>query len=365
MSRMSRLSSRWALLAGLASLGCGAEFDRVSEIESLRVFGVQKSAPYAQPGETVSLSLSFFDGSPQAVDPETLEPGEESPRKVQVAWLAGCFNPPGDLYAGCFATPPEDFVFQFGTTFDLPIPEDAILERSPPSVPYGLTYVFFAVCAGELGFDTTGADGLPLRCRDPEGRDLGSNDFVAGYSAIYIYGTNAAGEPYRNANPLVTGFTLSGVELDESTGGEPCVNGECLADCSNELLGCVTPRPREVDCTLEGAPCVPACADDGDSEKCKGWAIKPLVDPSSAEIDEISRDVYARPYEEQMWINYYATRGAVKSDARLLNDATEGWNGDYGTEFFAPSTPGPVRVWAVVHDNRGGQSWVEATIQVQ
>ena len=371
-SRVSRSVSRLGLLAALATLGCGAEFDSPAELKSLRVLGVQKSAPYAQPGETVHLSLSFYDGSSKAVDPEDVPDGEESPRKVQVAWLSGCFNPPGDLYAGCFATPPENFTFEFGTALDLPIPEDVMIPRQPPSPRYGLTYVFFAVCAGELGIDTSGAPGLPLRCKDPQGRDLGSSDFVAGYAAIYIFGSDPSGNPYTNQNPAITGFALQGIELvppstpDEHLPGDVCLNDACLADCSDPRLGCVTPSlGDDIDCSVDGAPCVPVCPDDGDSEKCDGHAIRPLIDQSQpAEIDAISRDVYGQAYQEQMWVNYYASRGKLKSDTRLLNDATQGWNSDYGTEFFAPSKPGPVRIWAVAHDNRGGSAWVAATVQV-
>jgi hypothetical protein len=359
--RSSAKLSYLALAASLSALGCGAEFDRVSEIESLRVFGIEKSSPYAQPGEAVRLTLSFHDGTPR-------EEGQP-PRPIQVAWLSGCYNPPGDLYAGCFAASPDSFAVAFGNEFELTLPENVIIPREAPMLPYGLAYVFFTVCAGELAIDSSGAEGLPLRCRDAEGRDLGSKDFVAGYTAIYSFGSNAAGQAYANANPEVSGFMLNGQELsvksDAAPDGNVCLGDDCLADCSAPDGRCVNLEPAVVDCTAPGAPCVRACADDGDSEKCEANKIRPLIDQSlPAEIDEISRDVYGRNYQEQMWINYYATRGAVKSDARLLNDATQGWNTDYGTEFYAPKEPGPVQVWAVVHDNRGAMTWVGATLHV-
>jgi hypothetical protein len=361
MTNRSTQLSCLALAAGLSALGCGAEFDSVAEVESLRVLGIEKSSPYAQAGETVRLALSFHDGTPR-------EAGEPA-RPIQVAWLSGCYNPPGDLYAGCFAASPESFALSFGSELELTLPDDVIIPREPPMIPYGLAYAFFAVCAGQLDLDTSGAQGLPVRCRDASGKDLGSNDFVAGYTAIYAFGTSPAGEPYVNANPDVGGFMLNGQEIALQSSGAPdgnvCLGDECLPDCSAPDGSCVSREPAVVDCSLPGAPCVRACADDGDAEKCEANKIRPLIDQSlPAEIDAISRDVYARPYQEQMWINYYATRGAVKSDARLLNDATQGWNPDYGTEFYAPKTPGPVQVWAVVHDNRGGMTWVGTTIEV-
>jgi hypothetical protein len=324
------------------------------------VLAVEKSAPYAQPGETVDFSLAFHDGA--------RAPGEPA-RPIQIAWLGGCFNPPGDLYFGCFASEAFASAFAFGSRFSLPIPEDVIIPRQPPMLPYGLSYVFFAACAGELALDTSGAEGLPLRCRDPSGRDLGSSDFVAGYTAIYIFGTNAEGVPYENQNPAVSGFSVAGQELpvrsEDLPGGNVCLGSDCLAACADPIAGCQSQPPVAVDCSLEGAPCFPACPDDGDPQKCDPIAIRPLIDQSErAEIDAISRDVYGQSFEEQMWINYYVTRGALNSDVKLLNDATQGWNTDYGAEFYAPSTPGPVQLWAVAHDNRGGMTSAGATIQI-
>jgi hypothetical protein len=47
-----------------------------------------------------------------------------------------------------------------------------------------------------------------------------------------------------------------------------------------------------------------------------------------------------------------------------VNDATRGWNEKNEAEYTAPAEPGPVRVFAVVHDNRGGVAWVEGKIIV-
>jgi hypothetical protein len=48
-----------------------------------------------------------------------------------------------------------------------------------------------------------------------------------------------------------------------------------------------------------------------------------------------------------------------------LNDATNGWNDDYGTEYRASSRSRLTRVWAIVHDNRGGMSWAGLSLQTQ
>lgn len=325
-------------------LGCGAEFDPPSELKTLRVLAAQKSAPYAKPGEDVEMRMLWHDGSPKA------------PRPVEVAWFAGCYNPPGDLYAGCFqqfaeAGPPSGpglppgIQVGFGDRFTFTMPADVISSRPPPSdpktAPYGLAYLFFAACAGHLDQPPEGSEGFPVACYGPGGELLGADDFVAGYSAVYAY------ESYRNENAIVTGFRVEG----QDTAGS-CIGDACLD----------TPPSPTLDCA--SVPCVDACSDDG-GEDCPDIGIQPLVDPASAELDQISLDAYGKSYGEQMWIRYYVTAGSVKSDVRLLNDAQKGWNADYGTAFRAPSKPGPVSIWAVVHDNRGGVGWVRQEVLVQ
>jgi hypothetical protein len=48
----------------------------------------------------------------------------------------------------------------------------------------------------------------------------------------------------------------------------------------------------------------------------------------------------------------------------LLNDSTSGWNEKYRAELRAPKDAGPLQVWAVVHDNRGGMEFSRVTLGV-
>src|SRR6266542_910864 len=77
-------------LAGAACGGVG--FDPPEKVKSLRVLAMQKSLPYAKPGETVDVKLLFWDG----------KASNGSARDIQVAFVP-CFNPLGDLYYNCFA----------------------------------------------------------------------------------------------------------------------------------------------------------------------------------------------------------------------------------------------------------------------
>jgi hypothetical protein len=341
------IARRASIVLALAALGCGAEFDPPHRVETLRVLGVQKSAPYAAPGEDVELRILWHDGSPSA------------PRPVTVTWFSGCINPPGDLYYNCFATfqglegapsgslPPGVSV-GVGDRFTFPMPDDVISSRPPPQDPklprYGLAYVFFAACAGELGpAPSDAAEQFPLGCYDAAGKALDSDDFIVGYSAIYAY------DEFRNENPPITGFSFNGVSVPPVCIGEDCI-------------GAV---PAPLDCSQPDVPCIFGCEDDGSEEDCDGYPVKPLIDPSIVEKDSVSAAAYGTDAQEQMWIRYFVDRGSVDSDIRLLNDASKGWNDDFGTSFRAPREPGIVNLWAVVYDNRGGVNWVRTQVLVQ
>lgn len=338
--------TRLAFLFGLLSVGCGPDFDPPSELRSLRVLAVQKDTPYAQPGGTVNLQMLWEDASPLRGRP------------VQVAWSPACVNPAGDLYYGCFADPDVfQGTFGEGDRTSVEIPKTIITDRTRPAgnnAAYGVAFVFFAVCAGELTIvPRTEEAAFPFGCRGDDGALLGSDDFVAGYTSIYAYDT------FSNNNPVVTGFRFNGQDLDRA---DVCLNEECLAVDGAEPL-------PELDCSdaEQAKRCVPTCSDDGESE-CPSIGFRPIIDkedPLNQDIDDASAQLLGRRVGEQMWINYYTSAGGFRSPVRLLNDATSGWNDNFGTDFYAPSAPGPARIWAVAHDNRGGAAWVGINIQVQ
>jgi hypothetical protein len=344
-----------ALALALALGACGPTFDRQSELKSLRVLAVQKDKPYALPGETVNLSMLWVDASPKAGRP------------VQFRWLSGCTNPPGDLYQGCFPQLAGALAAQpmplenDRDTYSFSIPDTIISDRKAPAAAnqpvYGLSIVFFAVCAGELTFaPSLGASALPIECRDAEGKPLGSDDFVAGYTSVYSF------QGFSNENPV---FSVD-PDPDLGTGPFEFRGQRFAADCVNEACLDAEAAPPSDDLCSDPTDvrCIPTCADDGDPT-CPGHAFSPGVDALSAESDSVSDQVFGGSYQEQMWIAYYVDHGGVKSDVRLLNDATKGWNPNYGTQLYAPKEPGPVRIWAVVHDNRGGVSWSRFSVQAK
>ena len=344
------------VFAGAAVIACGSAFVSQAQVTSLRVFGVQVDTPYAKPGQTESLTMLYFDGSKRAFLPDD-RPNPD--HHLQILWIGGCHDPPGDLYYNCYpilgelfrnvdpaklsptSLPPE--VAQnlgLGPTFSLKIPPDIITRRPPPpngNVPYGVSFVFFAACGGKLGPPAPGAPTpFPLGCYDEiTGAPLGADDFVVGYTPIYSYDT------VTNANPIVEGGTFQ---------GKASMNVACTADA--------TCAPNE-KCGKGGKciPVVPHCTSQKVKD-CPTLDIKPSVSRMSVEKDVAAPPVNGVVPEEVLWVAYYASDGVVTEELRLVNDATKGWNDDYGTAWSAPNAPaGEARIWAVVHDNRGGTAW--------
>jgi hypothetical protein len=373
----------WLALSCTALAGCGAQFDPPTELKSLRIIGVQKDKPYAQPGETVSFTMFWHDGSPK------VDPDDPSTRSVEIGWFGPCINPPYDSYAACGAAfgvqqsnddPSDDLVTGSGAKFAITLPDrnDLLHPNQDPKQPdYALIYVFFAVCAGKLG--PSQDPSFPAGCYAPSdtsfAHPLGPDDFVAGYSAIYVFGSE---HDYRNQNPVIKGWNAQGaVAIDRPV---VCLGDECLGSCDDppagESFGECHNAPPLIDgsdpeavsayCKERPQYCVPTCKDDGDIDKCPAYYVSPSMERTdNDEPDQITNEAYGHAYGEQMWIDYYSSRGAMRSATKLLNDATAGWNDAYGTDFYAPSTAGAVRVWAAVHDNRGGVSWAGTTLIVR
>jgi hypothetical protein len=386
-SSLRRCSLRWdrALYCVLPRLccwvlpllwGCGAEFDPGSELAGLRVLAVKKSAPYARPGSQVDLQLLWHDTVPDRAPP-------------QIAWVAFCQNPPGDLFESCFSlvptAPDATQLAQLAARASLPVAgaerandrfsfqtsPDIIRSRPPPkdptTVPYGLDYVLFAVCAGTLDLRTDRP--FPFVCYQEQDDEpglsagdveLGPSDFVVGYSAVFAY------EELENQNPLFSALHWRDLELQP--GAAPTRAGEALD---------MAPLAPEDLCI--GSTCPPALAGEDpsvcpealtldacpDSDDCEEVEVGPVVDPASAEADTAASALRSDALGEQMWVNYYVSDGTVSEEVRLLNDAALGWNADPDTKYQAGEEPGVAYVWSVAHDNRGGAEWARLRVCVR
>ena len=259
-------------LLAIPVAGCGAGFEPSAEIDSLRVLGVQKDQPYAHPGSAVTLRMLWYDGEVP-----------DGTREIQRFWSPPCTNPAGDLYYTCFARflgaetalagggspggaaggaptslPSEIALPNMGDQTTVAIPPDIISSRPPPAggqVPYGLTYVFFGVCAGQMYLKLDLAAGFPLVCKDASGQYLGADDFVVGYTSIYSY------DSVSNANPAINGIAMDG-QLRQTAEEGVCIGAACT-------LPQLHPTDQEGQTMVR----IPACADDG-AEQCPAHRIR-------------------------------------------------------------------------------------------
>jgi hypothetical protein len=410
--KLARRSALFALLP-FALSGCGgASFDDPAVIKGLRILAVEKSEPYPKEGDDVLVKLLFWDAKST----------EDNPRNVHIYFSADvCANPPADLYYNCInqigslprveGTPDgsnPDRIIDGGTA-DADVPDadpsdggfldggiplvdpqavsrtpgfvpitpsnfprhgsllasnfaraeemstsaetsrrrevmaaddvdhirgrtyqiPSILHPSPTGDQYGLAYVLFAACPGHLGpVPNAGANTIPFGCFDDvDNHQYGTDDFVFGYTSMYVYKDRV------NNNPVANGLLFEQLPLEGST----------------------------TDDTL--ARHVPVCK-ASDRTQCPKFPIQLDIDRDSAEIDTDpnAKTPDGQQLTEQMWVTFYTTAGDFKSSQRLVNDATKGWNYENGTDYYAPAEPGPVRLFAVVHDNRGGVAWREGKI---
>jgi hypothetical protein len=373
-------------IIALTAAACGgAGFDPPEKIKSLRILAVQKDKPYPKPGDEVNLKLLYWDGRPNA---------QSRPQATVQFFPLPCVNPLGDIYYNCYknllalggllgagvdgglggalpspasttdasvtdasvmddaATFPDAAVEAGASTeagapsydsdhtarfhFKVPLTDDRqmpiVHQGQQPGHPYGLVYVFFSACAGHVDLRPPSVpNGVPLVCLDGD-KTLGPDDFVPGYTSLYVYDD----DKHANANPVIDDFLFRGMSVKDSPNLEDTEAGTGLQHI-----------PR----------CSPGSA-------CPTYEISVgMTDTKNDEIDYDSVDT-GTPLTEQMWVAYYTTGGSFDHPLRLVRDASQGWNPLQSSQFTAPAEPGPVRLWAVAHDNRGGVAWVEAKIIV-
>lgn len=344
----------FVLASSLLSMAAGCEdpADRPSEILSLRVLAVRSEQPFPAPGARPLVEMLLEDRGAEALI------ADGSKRPVQVLWLAPCVNPPGDLYYACYPAlqqavtmigdeglrngalpadaPPG--IAGFGLSFSPVVPADAITShpRGEGVVhPFGVVYVFFAACAGELR-TVPEADlryEVPIGCYRPgTGEALGQADFEFGFYPLYVY------DDVSNANP-----PLERLDFVNAAGGPCGPDGSCGAGTA---------------CGKEGLclPVVPACR-ESDEDDCPSYAVSPILGPSPAERAVTARMGEDAPWET-VWVDYYATAGSFDMDARVIHDVESGYADEYFGAWRANAAVGTeVRLYAVVRDNRDGVTW--------
>lgn len=349
-----------ALLGALAAVALGAPCCQgdppapPSAITTLRILSVTADRPYAAPGDKVTFKLTFHDA---------LGAAAEGPRDVQVMWLGGCTNPIAENYVACYPqvfevlqgaasgdpeksklikteiAGPEKSGAPDAVEFELDIDDD-ILMKGPEDAPprtYSTAYVFFTVCAGTVRPATQKDASFPLECVGADGNVLGQDSYVAGYTQVYVFADGRANPP-----PEIKGISLDGAAIEDNIDDAPAVE-RCTTPVDDEEQGGCAP-PQE--------------------NGCKTYAIEALVD-DIIDLDPESKGPDGAPQREAVWVNYYADRGELESGIKLVSNADSGFNEEHEVTWIPPAEPGPVTLWAVVRDARGGSSVARRFLQVK
>jgi hypothetical protein len=315
--------------------------DEPKDSGHLAVLAVRAEPPTGVPGGVVAFELLHSD---------EVAPPAGGARTLEVAWLGGCHNPPGGQYFGCYPglrsavtllaprvvdTPAEVLARAgagLGQSFSAVIPEN-IAARG-----YGVSFAFFAVCAGELAPAPNIEDSVPLGCSDANGRSVDRAGFAVGFTTVYTVPGLA------NRNPIINGIDFDGVPLDEPA---------CAVDADCPTVGTVSARchPPSPD---PGGRCLRVlepCAVSG----CHRLAAR--IDPTSAEPDSLARVAGTRETLELRLIG-----PTLDATQRLRGDGSS-WLDDPSFRIGGPP-PGSgetFSVWLIVRDDRGGVAWTERT----
>jgi hypothetical protein len=362
---------RWRpILAGLgawAASSCSpADFQSSTVIDTVRILASRASEPRAKPGDAVTLEVLAVDGRAHPA------------AAMQTFWLPVlCVNPANDAYYACFANlargggdagvvfgesaeagvgadadvsvgaeggavvgPTPNLAGLFrpgmdltpflveGSSLRFTVPTGAVVPHKGIQTSYGLVIAFNFACAGKtielLPYDPGNPQQIPIGCFDANHNQLGPDDFVFGFTRVYVY--------------------------DKPTEENPRIQWVDTGNSSHEADAGLA-----VDAGVSAPYGVPLCG-TADGGGCPENAIGPFVPRS-------------KPDSKQVWADFYSTIGTFNSTARLLYDPAAKLSipSDTDNRYIAPNhLDDPKKsnfVWIVVHDDQGGADWVTVPLK--
>lgn len=309
-------------------IGCGSDFAPKNQISAVRILAARADLPYARPGEVVHIQSLVHDGRKDPAAP------------MRVFWFpAPCVDPVGFNYFGCF--PFFEALFPVGVDLTpmlvegreatVTIPQDAlanVVVRPGQRERFATAYVFMVACSGHVERiprrGGQGPNAIPVACFDDGGRELGPDEFVFGYTRVFVF------EERRNAIPTLDGVTFQGKPVDPAAG---IVTGRCVKDDS--------------------------------TDECKTVKLDVLFSDAAAEVDPDNVDQDGKVGRETIYVDWFTSVGKFTTDRKILFDGQLGRTPKSAIDFSPPRGPEKGTIWAVLHDNRGGTTWLEFPIEIQ
>lgn len=345
MSPNARLLATCGLL--LPCLGCDdVSWPDREYVDSVRILGVRAEPPSLTPGASTQLSVHCADGrrGPTA-DPSC---------DLEVAWFAECNNPPDNDPKKCLrnyatwtkrlsesiADTPSDAWprgFGIGNSFDFQAPKTILsdeFQAMNQTLHFGISYVFFAACAGRLASKAGGSDRLPVECHDRKtGQPLGQPEFTVGYTTIHSYDLLA------NKNPELLNRSIDGVAIPSAcSAAVPCPEGfacDGVGSCAPVLKACNRSQP----------------------ENCQGHCFGFQLSRASFALSTLDGTLLAAPMKS-IWVNSFTNAGLLLGDAEFgvkpVLDDGEATRGNCLGWRTPPMPTENAHIWAVIRDDYGG-----------
>lgn len=176
-------------------------------------------------------------------------------------------------------------------------------------------------------------------------------------------GISSAGSLLAAGIPLAIGFTADAPAYGNPDGGPPPTPGYS----DQHLIGFTDINLRSAD---------PNNPINHNPQLAAVTANQQPLDPGGATQFSVNTQLTLAPVPasdakeplpdggvESLDYSFYTTSGSL-SDLRSTDTTATGQPGIITTTYTAPATPGPVRLWVVVRDGRGGIGWLERDFSV-
>jgi len=310
---MKKLATVGFFLGLLTMLGCEADFDPASRINSFRVLGQQTDLPFAKPDETVNITSLSYD--PQG-------------RSVTWAWGA-CVNPAASTVDACLTKIATDAAASGGSGilaqgpeldhFSYTVPADALDSLPEDAKASAMIGVVSIACPGDLSFEQS-SNSVPFSCKEKDtGRAFALDEYIVGLKRIQVRSAD------RNQNPQIEQVSFDGQDWP--------------ADEVKQVIACDSDNNEYAPCAANTKHAISA---------------RPTADSVESGKTEFGAD-----FSEQVIIQYFATEGIFEYEVKIAGDAETHWAARKA------ASGKDLTLWMVVHDDRGGATWTERHVHVQ
>src|SRR5262249_51794600 len=109
----------------------------------------------------------------------------------------------------------------------------------------------------------------------------------------------------------------------------------------------------------------PRCATPEENACKQKVKLDVLFNDAAAEVDPDNVDAEGKVGRETLYVDWFLSVGRFASDRKILFDGSPGRTPKTAIDFSPPAGAVKGTVWAVLHDNRGGVSWLEVPITIQ